>query len=121
MAERRSSDLENLSRIFLGFIHLPEGVFSEMKTHLETLFYIAIALIVLAGLALMVAGCGTTQHRKEQLQLEHPLCEVTDDLEVLCEPPNANMNAWGDNDDKANLKETETKQGKKKTGKRKKK
>lgn len=42
------------------------------------------ALMLAATLAL-VAGCGTTNHKKKLLEDMNPGCDVTDDLQLVCE------------------------------------
>jgi hypothetical protein len=58
-----------------------------MKTHLETLLYISFGLLVSFVVVFLTLGCGTTDHKKRLLEQMNPGCVVTDDLTIICEPP----------------------------------
>lgn len=58
-----------------------------MKTYLETLLYIVVGLMTLGVLVFLIAGCGSTQARKEQLEKYYPECTVSDDLQLTCPVP----------------------------------
>lgn len=57
-----------------------------MKTDVRFFwFFVVIALVAL--MFMFTQGCGSTEHRREQLQQEHPECFVMTDLTIECPNP----------------------------------
>jgi hypothetical protein len=50
-------------------------------------FFLIGAFIILAFVILFCCGCSSTEHRREQLEREHPECFVFHDLTIECPNP----------------------------------
>lgn len=60
-----------------------------MKDVFKTFELIILAMLSIASFLLF--GCGTTSHKKRLLEQMYPECEVSDELEITCPPPNEGL------------------------------
>lgn len=62
-----------------------------MKDVFKTFELIILAMLSIAALTFLLFGCGTTSHKKRLLEQMYPECEVSDELEITCPPPNEGL------------------------------
>lgn len=59
---------------------------SKLETYWKAFFVLVVCLFIVAAIVI-TQGCSSTEHRRQQLQEEHPDCWVFEDLTLECPDP----------------------------------